>query len=166
MGAQAVIDSLEFARTEQTLRGSVPIAGLTRLQDSLFDALGTVEFVVQGGHDTRRRPVLTLDVAGVLHLRCQRCLDALDYPLRLANTLRLASLAEAASDHLDDEVAEWIEASAELDVADLIEDEIILSLPFAPRHDEGRCRHGMSAAADSAGTSEFAKLAVLRKDLN
>ena len=46
MSAQVrtVIDSLEFARTGQTLRGSLPVSGLTRLQDSLYDTLGAGRF--------------------------------------------------------------------------------------------------------------------------
>jgi len=162
----SVIDSLEFARTGQTLCGSLPIAGLSRLQDSLFDALGKVEFAMRGGHDPRRRPVLTLDISGVLHLQCQRCLGALDYPLRLANTLLLVSQAEAAAGALDDESVEWIEAGTELDVAGLIEDEILLSLPYAPRHEEGRCGRDPGARKERAGPSPFAGLAALKKDLH
>lgn len=164
MSAQAVIDSLEFARTGQTLHGGLPVSGLTRLQDGLYDALGEVEFAVQGGTDARRRPVLKLDVRGVLHLRCQRCLGMLEYPLRLVNTLLLVSGAEAASGAADDEDIEWVEASAELDVAGLIEDEVLLGLPYAPRHDEGCCARDTGARREQAKPSPFAKLAALKKD--
>ena len=164
MSAQTVIDSLEFARTEQTLRGSLPIPGLARLKDSLHDTAGQVEFVVRGGSDARRRPILTIDITGTLHLQCQRCLGALEYPLRLTNTLLLVSRAEAESEEPDDAEVERIEAGAELDVASVIEDEIILSLPYAPRHDEGRCGEGLSTVPDDARVSAFTKLAALKKD--
>src|SRR5262245_11696863 len=101
--SRTVIDSLEFARTGQTLGGSLAVAGLTRLQDSLYDTLGLVDFVVQGGYDSRRRPTLRLDVSGMLHLKCQRCLGQLDFPLRLSSTLLLASAVEAAASRLDEE---------------------------------------------------------------
>ena len=164
MSAQTVIDSLEFARTEQTLRGSLPIPGLTRLQDSLYDAIGLVDFVVQGGHDAWRRPTLSLEVSGVLHLRCQRCLGQLDHPLRLAGTVLLGQ-PEAGSD-LAEEESEWIEPSAQLDVAGLVEDEIILGLPYSPRHPEGQCRARQDAPAEDLQRSAFAKLAALKRDLN
>jgi uncharacterized metal-binding protein YceD (DUF177 family) len=50
-----------------------------------------------------------------------------------------------------------------MDVVALIEDEIVLSLPFAPRHTEDRCqgvldRHEREMKKPSA----FAKLAVLK----
>lgn len=160
---QTVIDSLEFARTGQTLRGSLPLLGLARLKDSLADALGAVEFEVRGGHDARRRPILKLAIHGVLRLQCQRCLGAFEHPLQVLNTLLLVTAGESAAGDLDEEDAEWIEASGELDVATLVEDEIILSLPYAPRHEAGSCSQAGAPAADGAAASAFARLAVLKQ---
>ena len=163
MFAQAVIDSLEFARTAQMLRGDLPVPGLTRLQDSLHDALGRVEVVVEGGMDAQRRPVLKLKIDGALHLRCQRCLGQLDYPLQLSNVLLLVSQAEADSGAFDDVEGDWIVASPELDVAALVEDEIILSLPYAPRHGEGQCEHGGATYRNEGAASPFSRLAALKR---
>lgn len=161
---QTVIDSLEFARTGQTLRGSLPLSGLTRLKDCLVDTLGAVEFEVNGGHDARGRPILKLAIHGVLHLQCQRCLGALEHPLQVLNTLLLVTAGQSAAGDLDEEDAEWVEASGNLDVAALVEDEIILSLPFAPRHEEGSCRQAATAGADGATESAFAGLATLKQN--
>jgi uncharacterized protein len=163
MFAQAVIDSLEFARTEQTLHGNLPVSSLARLQDCLHDALGQVEVVVQGGRDAQQRPVLNLAITGALHLRCQRCLGQLDYPLRMSSTLLLVSRAEADAGDLDDVEVDWIVANRELNVAGLVEDELILSLPYAPRHAEGRCVHGGTVEPRHGKSSPFAKLAGLKK---
>lgn len=160
----SVIDSLEFARTGQTLRGNLPVSGLTRLHDGLFDSQGEVEYALRGGCDERGRPTLTLEIRTVLHLRCQRCLGLLDYPMQLANTVLLVGAAEAESGALDDEALEWIVASAALDVDELVEDEIILSLPYAPRHEEGSCRH--EAMREETAPGPFAALAALRKDIH
>jgi len=163
---QTVIDSLEFARSGQTLRGSLPLPGLARLKNSLGDAHGAVEFEVKGGHDARHRPILMLAIHGMLHLKCQRCLGALEHPLQVLNTLLLVTAGESAAGALDEEDAEWVEASGNLDVANLVEDEVILSLPYAPRHEEGACRHVGTAAADGAAASAFAKLAALKQNNN
>jgi len=162
--AQTVIDSLEFARTGQVLRGSLLLPGLDRLKDSLADAVGTVEFEVTGGHDARHRPILKVAIHGTLHLQCQRCLEALDYPLQILNTLLLVGAGETAAGELDVEDIDWIEASRELDLATLVEDEILLSLPYAPRHKEGACRPLGTAAAQGTVASAFAQLAVLRRN--
>ena len=164
MSAQTVIDSLEFARTEQTLRGGLSIAGLPRLREDLYDTVGAVDFVVRGGCDARLRPTLSLEVSGVLHLKCQRCLGHLDHPLQIASTLLLASPGAADTGALDREEGEWIESSAELNVASLVEDEIILALPYSPRHPEGQCGTGEDASVGQEGRSPFAKLAALKRD--
>jgi len=163
---QTVIDSLEFARTGQTLRGSLSLPELTRLRDSLVDTVGAVEFEVKGGYDARRRPILKLAIHGMLHLQCQRCLGALEHALQVLNTLLLVTAGESAAGGLDEEDAEWVEASGNLDVAALVEDEIILSLPYAPRHEEGSCRQAGTAAADGAAASAFARLAALKQNRN
>lgn len=163
---QTVIDSLEFARSGQTLRGSLPLPGLARLKNSLVDAHGVVEFEVKGGHEARGRPILTLAIHGMLHLQCQRCLGVLEHPLQVLNKLLLVTAGESAAGDLDEVDAEWIEASGNLDVAALVEDEVILSLPYAPRHEEGACTHVGTAAADGAAASAFAKLAALKQNNN
>lgn len=165
MFAQTVIDSLEFARAEQELRGSLPVTSLARLQDGLVDAGGSIDFVIKGGADAERRPILAVEVSGSLHLQCQRCLGLLDYPLRLFNTLCLVRQGENVGAEADDpEAADAIDASSELDVATLIEDEILLSLPFAPRHREDTCQHVLGEVQrDAVRLSAFAKLAALRK---
>lgn len=162
--AQAVIDSLEFARAGQSLGGRLAVSALSRLLDVLSDGQGEIRFEVRGGHDARRRPTLMLEISGVLHLRCQRCLGPLDYALALSNTLLLAGGGE--SEESDDEETECIEASPALDVAGLVEDEILLSLPYAPRHGEGQCPPAPGAAADERQGTAFAKLAVLKRNDN
>jgi uncharacterized protein len=161
---QTVIDSLEFARTGQTLRGNLPLPTLVRLKDGLADVVGTVEFELTGGEDARSRPILRVAIRGMLHLQCQRCLEALDHPLQVLNTLLLVTGGADAAAGLDDEDVEWIEASRELDVANLVEDEILLSLPYAPKHPEGSCRPIGAAIAAKAAGSPFAALAALKRN--
>ena len=160
MPAQTVIDSLEFARTGQFLSGSLPIGSLARLKDRLHDEQGEVRFELRGAQDARGRPVLILDIGGLLHLQCQRCLGMLEYPLRVSNTLLLTGAGAAEP---EEEEAESIEASGELDVGGLVEDEIILSLPYSPRHEEGTCRQAEGAQAGRTGASAFEKLAALKR---
>lgn len=167
MSARAVIDSLEFAQAGRELRGSLPVSGLARLQDFLRDSTGSVEFVVKGGRDPEHRPMLTLSVSGLLHLQCQRCLEQLDYPLRFSNTLLLMRPGKDLSETLEDpDAADAVEASTELDVAELIEDEILLGLPFSPRHAEGTCERREKDTRGAAEDSTFSGLAALKNVLD
>ena len=78
----------------------------------------------------------------------------------------LASAAEAAASGLEDDEDEWIEASRELDVESLVEDEILLGLPYSPRHAENECPAGAQPEPGDASRSPFAKLATLRRNLS
>jgi len=165
--SQTVIDSLEFARAGQTLRDSLPVSGLTRLRESLYDAGGRIDFVVTGGHDARHRPTLHLEVSGLLHLRCQRCLGNLDYPLRIGTTLLLlANPPDTGGEDAASEEGDWIEPSTALDIGGLVEDEIILDLPYAPRHPEGKCAVNLNETAPGAVHPAFARLAALKRNPN
>jgi uncharacterized protein len=166
MSGPAVIDSVEFARSAQQLSGSLPAASLKRLEDVLYDSQGCVDYEVRGDQDKRGRLLLRLSITGQLHLQCQRCLNALEHRVRISNTLLLASLVDMSAKELDDpEAPDVIEPQPELDVAALIEDEVLLSLPLAARHPEGTCEHrerekdSQSADAQPA----FAKLAALKR---
>ena len=50
-------------------------------------------------------------------------------------------------------------AGKEMALRDLVEDELILSLPYAPRHEECEARHeATEAGSDRAASSPFAGL--------
>jgi uncharacterized protein len=165
MSAAAVIDSLEFARAQQVLRRTVDVVQLKRLTDVLFDTSGRIEYEVRGARDERNRPHLALAASGVLHLQCQRCLGLLEYDLDIANTLLLVPRgAEPDEDLEDPDAPDMIEASTELDVVGLIEDEVLLSLPLAPRHAEGTCESRLQGSMEPTGKpNPFADLAVLKR---
>jgi uncharacterized protein len=168
MSAAAVIDSLEFARAGEELRGSVPVTSLERLDDVLFDSRGRLDYELRGSRDGRNRPQLELKISGPLHLQCQRCLGLLDYAVDIAATLRLVPRGAQLDDEADDpEGPDLIEADAELEVADLIEEEVLLSLPLAPRHAEGVCASRVpQAQRTEAAPKAFASLAALKSPRN
>ena len=164
MSARTVIDGLEFSRAEDELQGQLPLASLNRLQDCLFDAEGRVDFLLKGGRDNQRRPMLCLEVHGVLHLQCQRCLQPLTYPLQIANRLLLVRPNEAFPAEADEpDAPDCIVAGAEMDVATLIEDEILLSLPLSPRHPDGACDGRAAALVTRRPPLPFEGLAALKK---
>jgi uncharacterized protein len=167
MSAPAVIDSLEFARAAQSMSGSLPVASLQRLHDVLFDTDGSLSYELRGGRDARKRPRLELRITGDLDLQCQRCLGVLPYVVDVSNTVLLIAPGEQTSDDIDDaEAADAIEASPELDVTSLIEEEVLLSLPLAPRHAEGECASRLNEATARAAEPAFAKLGALKGPRN
>ena len=88
---RAIIDSLEFAREDGVLAGSVPVAGLVRLVDVLTDDAGSLDCELRGGRDCEGKPFLQLHVAGSINLCCQRCLSALPFALDIDSRLLLVA---------------------------------------------------------------------------
>jgi uncharacterized protein len=156
MSHQPVIDGLEFARTGSKLQGAWPVSGFARLRDGLQEDSGTLEYELLGIPQERGRPALRLKVSGALQLVCQRCLGALEYPLHIDVALHLAATqAEMDAEPLEAEGPEQIVAGREMPVRELVEDEILLALPLAPRHE--RCTR-REARPEGAEISPFARL--------
>ena len=169
MHARSFIDSLDFARNGQIIRGEVQVAELPRLLDVLENTRGVLSYTVQGLEDKHGIPALDVSITGSCQLRCQRCLGGLDYTIKLDTRLLLRN--QASLDALDGNVAggeeeefDSILADAHLDVLDLLEEEILLSLPIAPKHDLGACRATDSENAQEEEQHPFAVLAKLKRN--
>jgi uncharacterized protein len=157
MFARPFIDSLDFAQRGEELRGEVPIAELPRLKDMLADFEGTVSYVLRGLYDKDGKPQLELMLDGLCILRCQRCLDRLEYPVSLVSKLRQVTDEEAS----DDDEMDNIPVDKHLDVLSLIEEEMLLSLPIAPKHALGECQLASEGLARTE--NPFSILAGLKK---
>ena len=156
-----LIDSLEFAREGRRLAGDVPVHSLRRLTDLLVGDDGSLAWVVRGECDADHQAFLEIEVVGELQLTCQRCLAALAYRLKIRSLLQLVPQgAPWPDDALEDDRVDPIEALENQSLHSLVEDEVLLSLPIAPRHQ-------FCALPDyddgSAAASPFAALANLKK---
>ena len=158
MFARSFIDSIDFARNGKELRGEIPFIDLPRLNDMLANSNGTLSFRVVGSYEGDSH-YLEIVLKGKCNLRCQRCLEEFAYPFEVDARLKLLPaemLAEVSDDDND-----TIEAGKHLDVLELIEDEVLLNLPFAPKHPEGKCNSPLKDLQHS--TNPFAMLAALKK---
>ena len=160
MSQRIVIDSLSFAREARILEGELPVAGFERIQDGLTENVGVICYRIEGGLGGRNRPQLHLQLDGVLSLCCQRCLEGIEYPLQVSNVLEfVGNEDELTQEEIEDDSRDFLPAQSEVDVVALIEDEIILDLPSAPRHES--CVLPASAQ-DNPEDSPFAVLKGLR----
>ncbi len=131
-----LIDSISFAQKSESLQGKIAVSSLQRVQGDLASSEGEIEFRVQGRMDGRQRPNLTLSVSGQLILACQRCLADMAHLLNLKSELVLvASETQLPNLGDEDEDVDVVVASYKVNLLELLEDEIILALPLAPKHD-------------------------------
>lgn len=160
MFARPFIDSVDFARNGREMRGEIAVSELSRLADMLAKFEGSLIYIVRGYHEDDR-DMLELSLQGVCVLRCQRCLGELEYPVDIVSRLRLLPADRLDEAEEDDDEMDAIEAETRLDVRALIEEELLLDLPFAPMHQEGECAPTTSDSQQKA--SPFAVLAGLKK---
>ena len=151
MAHQPVIDGLEFAKAGSRLQGSWPVAAFRRLRDALRSDDGTLAYELLGLPELQGRPALRLKVDGALQMTCQRCLGSLVFPLRIEVPLLLAATqAEIDAEPLVADGPESIVAGKEMPVQALVEDEVLLALPIAPRHEA--CAASVAAATGERQT--------------
>jgi uncharacterized protein len=156
MSHQPVIDGLEFARTGGRLQGEWPLADFPRLRDVLQGNAGSLRYELRGVPQEQGRPALKLRLEGTLQLTCQRCLGALEFPFRIETALLLAATqSEIDAEPVAAEGPERIVTGREMPVHDLIEDELLLAIPIALRHEH--CA-GRRAGEKSATHAPFAGL--------
>lgn len=145
---QPAIDGFEFARAGSKLSGDWPVSDFARLRDALHSDRGALHYELHGVPEEQGRPALRLRLEGTLQLTCQRCLGTLDYPVRAeASLLLYASEAELGALPVEAAGPEHVIAGREMAVHDLIEDELLLSIPYAPRHEHCASRAGAESAA-------------------
>ena len=168
------LDIQAFAETATRRAGYDVLSNYERLMEETQGLGGDrpVNWAVEG--ELRTDPLgasqawLHLTVAATLPLTCQRCLGSADIEVSVDRWFRFVA-TEAVAEALDDDAEEdLLVTSRQFNLAELIEDELLLGLPLVPRHDE--CPAGLTmSVADpgfDAGLSDkphpFAALARLR----
>jgi uncharacterized protein len=139
MSARRPFDSLQFAKSGESLSGSLRIEELPRLRDSLRPSDAAVQYRLSG-RLSAGRPALHIEVEATVWLVCQRCMASYPEVLILDNLLPVAR-NEVELDRWEqlDPLLDALVADPMMNLAELVEDEVLLSLPTVPLHAEGRC---------------------------
>ena len=77
---------------------------------------------------------LQLHAQASLPLICQRCLATVDIPVVVDRSFRFVPDEQTAAAEDDESEEDLLALSADFDLMELIEDELLMELPVAPRH--------------------------------
>lgn len=139
-GHVARFDAFKLSARGGSISGSLDARSLPNVADSLApgDDPVRVDWTIEGLASAEGRPALAIAIEAEVPLVCQRCLGRMAWKVSQSTEVLLAhDEGELAS--LDEgSEGEVILADRPLDAATLVEDELVLTLPFAPRH-EGEC---------------------------
>jgi uncharacterized protein len=145
---------------------------LVRLTEAVQEIVSDLEYRLRFSLDEAKRPQIEGAVRVRVTVTCQRCLEALVLDLDSAFQLTLVA-TEAEADRLADDLDVVVLPEQPMRILDLLEDELLLSLPTVASHPRGTC--GMpeamastESAVEALGdrSNPFAVLATLKNDLN
>ena len=142
------LDVFEFARSGRQAAGGLRVSQLPRLSNEVpadardrdtaftWQAEGSTQPELQDDGSDAAQPYLRLAVHGSAWLECQRCLAPYEQAFDVDATYRLVATEEEAEAYpVDDDELDVIVGSRQFDLVDLIEEELLLSLPLVPKHD-------------------------------
>ena len=91
---------------------------------------------IEGTTDERGRPAIAIDIEGEVPVTCQRCLSDFALPGRASTVAVLAQKREGGRRaRCEQRPTKSLVADHPLDAVELVEDELLLTLPYAPMHD-------------------------------
>ena len=171
------LDVEAFAAQAASLEGDWPAHSLSRLADAAAPEVPAadwpmIHWALTGEKREPRRGVvqtwLHLQASAAVALTCQRCLQPVQEQLSLSRWFQFVrDEDEAAALDLDSE-EDVLALSRSFDAIELIEDELLLSLPLVPRHEV--CPVPLPQPVDDLSQADaderpnpFAALAALKK---
>lgn len=164
-------ETLDFVRQverNRTIEGEYPLPKFTRLCEALTSNEGTIKVKLVFGH-TVGFASLKGAVSAKLLVECQRCLKPLE--TEVVGSFKFALVnSEEDFDLLPDELEPYILEGDEQSIIELIEDELLLSLPMVTVHDnacsEVLNKQEKAKQAEKEASHPFAALKALKNDLS
>tara|TARA_Y100001935_G_scaffold255670_1_gene271178 strand:- start:17819 stop:18328 length:510 start_codon:yes stop_codon:yes gene_type:complete len=133
---QAELKSL--CERSELFSGTVVLESMPRLAPLLAKTDLSAAYSLSFGQDSEKRLVISGNVSTKLKLKCQRCMEDLDFSIELTFCLSPIKTAKE-SDSLPEKYDPLLMNSDWIAPMDIIEDELILAIPSAPKHEEEDC---------------------------
>lgn len=165
------IDPRKLAEREVRFESIVQVADLANLVDCLANPDGELSVELQFGKDEQRLRTIVGSAKGKVHMACQRCLEPVEVEVEATFNLAIALTEEQAKQqprHYDPLILE----EDEIELYPVLEEELILSLPMVPYHqdcsvqtsfgDIDETAEAGEADASSDKTNPFSVLAQLK----
>lgn len=160
----AYADTRKIFQQEENIIGNLDLDRLPRFRETLANDQGTVSLDLKFRLVDGKQRLITGSLQAQVNVFCQRCLKPL--AIALADDIKLALVKdEEAALRLDAELDPWICEDHKLDLAELIEEQLILCTPLVSYHDTGNCISQKDYVAGEAATESVTSenpFAVLR----
>ena len=143
---QEYVDTRKIFQQQGELTGSVALERLAGFRQYLVNKSGEVEVELNFTVDESSRKIISGNLTASVTLACQRCLEPVD--IILQDRIQLVLLSdESQLENLETDLEPWICVDKHLDLASLVDEQLILCLPIVSYHPEGDCQMGMFGTA-------------------
>ena len=164
----AYADTRKIFLQQADISGNISLDRLPRFSKDLADSVGRVTVQLSFRLSDAKERLITGSLHAEVNVFCQRCLKPL--AIALSDDIKLALVRdEDAAKRLAAELDPWICEDHKLDLAEMIEEQLILCMPLVNYHDTGECmnrKNFVTAAALEkqaiAGESRENPFAVLK----
>ena len=166
------LDILKFAKNAASLSGQSSIQTFPRLleEDVREKPTQLVRWSLKGeeikSQDGATQIWLHLSANTQIALNCQRCLAASEFDLEVTRSFRFVENEQIALSQDDENEEDLLVIDKKFNSLDLIEDELIMSLPIIPRHSSCHNLYLTELVAENAQSTDFERpnpFAVLQK---
>ena len=156
MSKSFIIDSLEFARGLKTHAFSLEAADMPKIIEMAVQTVEPLSVKVGGGVRRDGKAFIDLEIVGSLLLECQRCLEGFESQINSRSRFIIAPTENDLTDLSEEsDDVNSILGEHEFDLIGFVENELVLSLPMIPMHDEGVCTRPASITDSDNVTNPF-----------
>jgi uncharacterized protein len=138
------LDIDRLADGESELDFSVSLAEMPRLRSRLAAVGGMVHGSVHFGR-AAGLAVAELSVRGSAALQCQRCMEQMEVPIESSARVALIP-SEADVSRVPEDLEPMLAPGGRISIRDIVEEELMLTLPIVPLHENTADCTGSSAA--------------------
>jgi uncharacterized protein len=149
-------DLESLADGQGALSGELRLSTLTRLVGMLYSDVGSVRASLKFGQRRDGWPEVELTYTAAVELTCQRCLEPFRHELAGRVNVVLAD-AESTPETVPEGYEPFELVDGRFSPAELIEDELIVSMPLAPKHERlsdcGSVARSLVAPTEESGAA-------------
>jgi uncharacterized protein len=164
------VDPFRLCDQARSFEGRLNLADLPRLAEAVVSTEGQASYRIACDRDEHRRARIRGSVEAELVVVCQRCMGPMNWPVHAEFQLGVVT-SEAQAEQLPDDYDVLLLEGETIQLASLIEDELLLAVPVAPLHPADECSVNpadwsppeIEPETDSKRENPFAVLAGLKR---
>ena len=162
------IEPFSLAKQGMSVERKLAFDGMERLDDLVLGTQGEVDVSLHFGVDAMHYRVMRGNVTAQVMVRCERCLKSMQVEVVADVNVGLVKNHKQAKALPEEYEPLLLESDEPISLTGLVEDELILSLPIAPRHEsKDTCinmdEYKAGEEAQEEKKNPFAALAALKE---